>query len=108
MYEELSDEQLEDSVFERYRLMAEKNIENVPEPERTLMVVYGAHGVIGNGGFRYFFESNFVAKQPYKLISESYKNLGLLEHGNTILKLTSLFPNGEPHKDLKERNTQII
>ena len=75
MYEELTDEELEDSIFDRYRLMAEKNIENVPEPERTMMVVYGSHGVIENGGFKYFVEADFEAKEPYLLISNSYKNI---------------------------------
>jgi len=31
----------------------------VDEPCRTVIIVRAAFGVIGNGGFQYFFEANF-------------------------------------------------
>jgi hypothetical protein len=32
------------------------------EPARTLVLVYGAQGVIDNGGFRYFFENDWPGR----------------------------------------------
>ena len=103
MYEHLTDDQIEDAVFDQYRETASKEIRDVPEPERTIMAVYASLGVICNGGFAYFFENDFPGYKPYDVIIQSYKNLGFHKHAKAIEKMLSLFPKSSPHENVEER-----
>lgn len=99
---------ISDSIFEQYGEQANANgISSVPEPARTLMAVYTAQGIIGNGGFAYFFESDFQGGESYEVIINSYKNIGLNAHAEAIKSVLGLFPNGTPHKDPKDREEFI-
>ncbi len=100
----MNKDNLVQEVFEKYKEVAEKDINLVPEPDKTLMVIYSAHGIIGNGGFRYFFENDFPGIENYNIIIKSYNNLNLNKHAEAIEKVLSLFPQGQPHKCLDERN----
>ena len=100
----MNKDDLVQEVFDKYRHEAEKDINLVPEPERTLMVIYNAHGIIGNGGFRYFFENNFEGIEDYNIFIKCYLNLNLPNHAEAIEKILSLFPNNKPHEKLEKRN----
>ena len=91
-------------IFDRYQKAANTSIESVPEPARSLMVIYSVQGVIGNGGFRYFFENDFEGYDSYNVILDAYRNIGLEAHANTIEILLKLFPEKYPQKDLKKRS----
>lgn len=103
MYVNLTDEQLVCAVFEKYGDLANEGIEKVPEPKRTLIAVYSSCGVIGNGGFKYFFERGFSGKQPYNAIVECYENAGMSHHAAILRAMLSLFPDGAPQTDETER-----
>ena len=99
---------ISDQLFDKYEEVANtKGIAEVPEPARTLIAVYTAQGVIGNGGFAYFFESDFFGDDGYEIIIQSYRNIGLEEFALTIENVLSLFPDGKPHESEKQRSDFI-
>jgi len=99
---------ISDQLFDKYEEVANtKGIAEVPEPARTLIAVYTAQGVIGNGGFAYFFESDFLGDESYEIIIQSYRNIGLEEFALTIENVLSLFPDGKPHESEKQRSDFI-
>lgn len=101
-------ESISDKVFSKYGELAnQKGISSIPEPERTLIAIYTAHGIICNGGFAYFFESDFEGKSAYETIISSYKNIGLEQYAKSIETVLSLFPGGIPHTDKIEREKFI-
>ena len=101
-------ETISDTIFEQYGELANLNgISSIPEPARTLIAIYTAQGIIGNGGFAYFFESDFQDNDSYQTIINSYKNIGLNEHANAIKSVLELFPDGIPHTNTKDREEFI-
>ena len=97
------DDLLLKTVFEKYAKLSERDLSLVPEPERTLIALYSAHGIIGNGGFYYFFENDFSGTTGYAIIMQSYQNIGLTEHAKTIENIMRLFPEGKPSENLEQR-----
>lgn len=101
-------ETISDKVFTQYGEIAnEKGISSIPEPERTLIAIYTAQGIIGNGGFAYFFESDFQGNHTYETIINSYINIGLEQYAQSIENVLSLFPGGKPHMNTKQRESFI-
>lgn len=75
----------------------------VPAPHRTVACIMQAHGIIGNGGFRYLFEGDFPGDSGFALTRQAYADIdaqGAIEAFNEAF---SAFPNGVPPKDLAER-----
>ena len=93
----------EDWLFEKYADDANADINLVPEPAKTVMSIYLAHYLIGNGGYRYFFENNLSGNTTYKMILESCKRVGLSHLAESFEKVLNLFPDSQPHEDLTER-----
>ncbi|MCW8965304.1 MAG: DMP19 family protein [Candidatus Pacearchaeota archaeon] len=101
-------ETISDNIFAQYGEIAnQEGIYLIPEPERTLIAVYTAQGLISNGGFAYFFELDFKGNECYEIIIESYKNIGLNKHAEAIESVLALFPGRKPHKATKEREEFI-
>lgn len=99
---------ISDQLFDKYEEVANtKGIAEVPEPARTLIAVYTAQGVIGSGGFAYFFESDFLGDESYEIITQSYRNIGLEEFALSIENVLSLFPGGKPHENERQRSDFI-
>ncbi len=96
-----NDDSLEE-VFNKYK---DNEFESIPEPARTLVCIYSAHGIIGNGGFRFFFENNFNDNNEHAInyIISSYNNIGLIYHALAIKEVLGLFPDSKPHEDLNKR-----
>ncbi len=101
-------ESISDKVFSQFGALAnEKGISEIPEPERTLIAIYTAQGIIRNGGFAYFFELDFKGNNAYETIINSYKNLGLFEHAQSIERVLALFSGNKPQENFKEREEFI-
>jgi hypothetical protein len=73
------------------------------EEFRTVVVVYGAQGVIDNGGLQYFFESDWPGQPPYALFSEAYRRIGADLAAECIDRATAMFPFPEPHLAARRR-----
>ena len=101
----LSKPQFESAI--KFALSRAQEIEDVallPAPVRTVALVHAAQGVIDNGGFQYFFESDFPGRPPYSLFVDAYRTIGADEEAATLEKAIALFPFAQPHRYVRKRN----
>ena len=70
----------------------------------TFLYVHSAQGVIDNGGYRYFFESNFPTNPPYSKFIEAYKNIGCEKQAKELERIVSSFPFENVHLEADLRN----
>src|SRR5262245_13212256 len=68
------------------------------EADQTVVAVYGAQGVIDNGGLKYFFENNWPGTPPYALFTNAYHRIGAIEVARLLDQAAGRFPFPEPHK----------
>ena len=80
------------------------DIRKLPVVLRTVVVCESAQGIIGNGGFRYFFENDFPGKPSYSLFVQAFLSIGATDAATVISKAVSLFPFPRPHLSSKKRN----
>lgn len=85
-----------DTCFEN--LDKVQQVERLDNPCRTVVIVYSAWGLIENGGFQYFFESNFPGDPSYDIFIQAFSSVGLTDIALDFSKLVSSFPFNEPHK----------
>jgi uncharacterized protein DUF4375 len=76
----------------------------LPVADQTVIAVYGAQGVIDNGGFRYFFESDWPCRPPYSMFSEAYRRIGAVAAARALDQAVDLFPFARPHLARRRRN----
>ena len=88
-------------IFEHYGENREASC--YPEPKRAIVVVISATGIIGNGGFGYFFSSHLPGDEDYAYTLNSFKAIGSIKALVAINKALQLFPNGHPPSDETER-----
>ena len=69
----------------------------LPVPLQTLVLIYSAQGVIDNGGFQYFFESDWPGSPSYSVFTNAYRAIGASQIAVAIDQATALFPFDEPH-----------
>ena len=62
-----------------------------------------AHGIIGNGGFRYLLEGDFPGDAGFKLTRQAYAEIDAQAAVEAFNEAFAAFPNGEPPQDLAER-----
>lgn len=79
------------------------DVSRLSAADRTVVAVYGAQGVIDNGGLRFFFENNWPAKPPYALFIDAYLRIGAVEVAGLVDRAARRFPFPEPHKHQERR-----
>lgn len=94
-----------DTCFEALARVQE--VKRLDHPCRVVVIVYSAWGLIENGGFQYFFESNFPEEPPYEVFIQAFSSVGLTDIALRFSKLISLFPFDEPHKFPRKRQEFI-
>ena len=77
----------------------------LPAAVRTLLLVHAAQGVIDNGGFQYFFESDFPGTPPYSLFVDAYQAIGAADAAHVLAQAVGLFPFPDPHLHLAARES---
>lgn len=80
-----------------------KQIELLDQPCRTVVIVYSAWGIIGNGGFQYFFENNFEGDPAFEVFTQAFRDVGLEEIALRFTELVASFPFDDPHKSSQKR-----
>ena len=83
---------------------ANGDLKALPVPLQSLVLVYSAQGVIDNGGFQYFFESDWPSSPDYSIFSNAYRAIGATQVADAIDRAIRLFPFDEPHLNLELRN----
>ena len=66
--------------------------------ERHASAIWAASGIIGNGGFQYFFENGLSCEAA----SESYEAIAMPKTADIFRTALSLFPGGRPPADWSE------
>lgn len=75
----------------------------IPKPQQTVMLVYHAHGIIGNGGFQYLFEGDFPGDPEFLLTRQAFKTIGAEDASAAFDKAFAVFPNSTPPADIDRR-----
>lgn len=79
------------------------DVSKIPKPQQTVMLVYHAHGILGNGGFHYLFEGDFPGDPEFLLTREAFKTIGATEASAAFEKAFAVFPNAIPPADINQR-----
>lgn len=73
--------------------------DSINDIERVVLLVWHAAGIIGNGGFRYFFECGL----PLRSTAEAYSRIGVESAAAILFRLLDLFPQQSVPDDWDER-----
>ena len=79
---------------------AKGDIDRLPSVIASFLLVYSAQGVIDNGGYRYFFGSDWPQNPPYSKFIDAYKAIGCIKQSKDLARVVATFPFDNPH--LKE------
>jgi hypothetical protein len=63
--------------------------------ERRATAIWAASGIIGNGGFQYYFENDLSCADA----AEDYESIGMPNIADIFRTALSLFPGGKPQSD---------
>ena len=99
--EEILD-QASEIVFEKLAEV-DRDARRLEEPYRTVAIVYAAQGVIDNGGFLYFFASDWPGNPPYSLFVDAYRRIGSKGAADAIDQAAKSFgiPSPETNSDFR-------
>jgi hypothetical protein len=73
--------------------------DSIDEIEQVVLRVWHASGIIGNGGFRYFFECGL----PLSATAEDYARIGVDRAAAALRELLDLFPDRRIPEEYTER-----
>ena len=105
--QEDDDETLLMQVIEKITGVQDFDINAVPDEHRNVVAVITAQAVIDNGGFRYFFESQFEGSSDYQMFVKAYKDVGAAESADALNQALMMFPEGVPPAELEERQKYL-
>ena len=80
----------------------------LPDEERTVYLVWGSLGVIGNGGFRYLFETEVRGDPDYRLTRHAFETIGCPEAAEAFSQALASFPNGRPPANQAKRLREYL
>ena len=69
--------------------------------------MFNAQGIIDNGGYRYFFESDWPDKPNYEVFAEAYEKVGCSSQADDMRRVVASFGFAEPHLHVDFRNAFI-
>lgn len=72
------------------------DLELLPIPLRTLLMIESAQGMIESGGLEYFYEADFPNNPPYSAFAEAYRRIGAGGAADCIEQSAAMFPFEEP------------
>ncbi|MCB9892032.1 MAG: DUF4375 domain-containing protein [Planctomycetes bacterium] len=73
-------------------------IDALPKSVATYLRVHAAQGMIDNGGYPYFFGSNWPGTPPYEDFIASYRAIGCQEQATELERVVATFGFDEPHR----------
>ena len=79
----------------------------LPASVAAYLRVHGAQGVIDNGGYRYFFESDWEGQPPYSEFIDAYVAIGCVEQAADLARVVATFGHPNPHLHEDMRNDYI-
>ena len=73
------------------------DMEALPLPLQTLLVVEMAQTLIDSGGLEYFYEADFPNNPAYEVFVQAYRRIGAESAADCIEASAQMFPFAEPH-----------
>lgn len=73
------------------------DMEALPVPLQTLLIVEAAQTMIDSGGLEYFYEADFPNNPPYEAFAQAYRRIGAESAAACIEASALMFPFAEPH-----------
>jgi hypothetical protein len=86
---------------------ASGDLSQLLEPLQTVVLITHAQGMIDNGGFRYFFETDQPGNSPYRVYSDAYRRIGAARAADLLDLAVALFPFENPHLSSDRRNSYM-
>ncbi|MGE3314718.1 MAG: DUF4375 domain-containing protein [Planctomycetaceae bacterium] len=77
----------------------------LPIEQRVVYHIWGAEGLIGNGGFEYWFTSDVADCLG---LADAYDTIGLPGSAKAVRKSFTIFPNSIPPDDCDERAELVV
>ena len=77
----------------------EQGIEALPATQRAVVLAWAGRGIIGNGGFKYFYEGQWRMAET----AAAYRILGFPEAADACERSLDVFPKRQPPRDDEER-----
>lgn len=105
MINEADDQLLEAASVLAYGAIedAGEDLRRLSDPVRTIFAVYHATGIIENGGFLYFFDSDFPHHPPYQIFIDAYREIGCPDQADALQQAVDSFQLPEPEKAVSLR-----
>ena len=75
----------------------------IPEPHRTVLLVYHCQGIIGNGGFRFLLEDEFFGDPGFELTKKAFQDIGATGALAAWNHMESIFPAKALPRDIETR-----
>ena len=85
-----------DTIFDRFTAVGE-DLSKTSERDRTIVAVYGAQGVIDNGGLKYSCENNWPGTPAYRVFVDAYRRVGAGPVADVLERAVARFPFPNPH-----------
>ena len=73
------------------------DVEALPLPLQTLLLVEMAQTLIDSGGLEYFYEADFPNNPAYDVFVQAYRRIGAESAADCIEASALMFPFAEPH-----------
>lgn len=73
------------------------DMQALPLPLQTLLIVEMAQTLIDAGGLEYFYEADFPNNPAYEVFVQAYRRIGAESAADCIEASASMFPFAEPH-----------
>ena len=73
------------------------DVEALPLPLQTLLLVEMAQTLIDSGGLEYFYEADFPNNPAYDVFVQAYRRIGAESAADYIEASALMFPFAEPH-----------
>lgn len=82
---------------------AGEDMTKMTDPALTIYAVYHATGIIENGGFLYFFDSDFPHHPSYQFFVDAFRQIGCSDQANALKHAVDSFQLTEPEKNVSLR-----
>ena len=81
--------------------------DSFPDVVKNFIRVHAAQGVIDNGGYSYFFSSDWPGNPPYSQFTEAYQSIGCEKQVRDLERIVRTFPFENPHLYEEKRKEYI-
>lgn len=96
-----------DLIAQQMLAAVDEDLARLPKAVQVFMKVNSAQGVIDNGGFRYFFESDWPGNPPYEDFASAYETIGCWKQAEELRRVVATFPFPDPQLHEAKRREYI-